>query len=97
MQISSYQRNTYCELDPTNNVFPTLSMLPLHQATNMMYANISIAAPEAIQSPYNMLYRSIQIPIAFQQQSNIDMRFNSYIDQESYHNVQGYVSWRTQQ
>ena len=90
MQSSSYQRNTYCELD-TKNAFPTLNMLPLHQATNTMYANIPVATPEAIQPPYSMLYRSIQNPITLQQQSNIDMRFNSYISQERNHNVQGYV------
>ena len=45
MQSSSYQRNTYCELDPTNNVFSTLNILPLHQATNMMYANIPVPTP----------------------------------------------------
>ena len=48
MQSPSYQRNTYCELDPANNVFPTLSMLPLHLATKTMYANIPVATPEAI-------------------------------------------------
>ena len=36
MQISSYQRNTYCELDPTNNVFPTLSMLYTRQQKRCM-------------------------------------------------------------
>ena len=56
-----------------------------------MYANIPVATPEAIQLPYSMLYRSIQNPITLQQQSNIDMRFNSYISQERNHNVQGYV------
>ena len=66
-------------------------MLPLHQATDSMYSNISVLTPEAIQPPYNMLYRSIQNPITLQQQSNIDMRFNSYIDQERNYNVQGYV------
>ena len=96
MQSSSYQRNTYCELD-TKNAFPTLNMLPLHQATNTMYANIPVATPEAIQPPYSMLYRSIQNPITLQQQSNIDMRFNSYISQERNHNVQGLcLSCRTQ-
>ena len=59
-QISSYQRNIYRELDVTNNVFSTLNMLPLHNATDTMYANIPVATPEAIQIPYNMLYRSIQ-------------------------------------
>ena len=91
MQSSSYQRSKYCEFNPTNNVFPTLSMLPLHQATNAMYANIPVAIPEAIQSSYNMLCRSIQNPITLQQQSNIDMWFNSCIDQERNHNVQVYV------
>ena len=76
LQSSSYQRNTYCELDPTN-VCPTLNMLPLHQETNTMYTNIPVATPEAFQPPYNMLYRSIQNPITLPQQSNIDMRFNS--------------------
>ena len=38
-----------------------------------------------------MFYSSIQNPITLQQQSNIDMRFNSYIDQERNHNVQGYA------
>ena len=38
MQSSSYQRNTYCEFD-TTNAFPTLNMLPLHQAKNTMYPN----------------------------------------------------------
>ena len=80
MQSSSYQRNTYCELD-TKNAFPTLNMLPLHQATNTMYANIPVATPEAIQPPYSMLYRSIKNPITWQQQSNIDMGFNYYISQ----------------
>ena len=89
MQSSTYQRNTYCELD-TKNAFPTLNMLPLHQATNTMYANIPVATPEAIQPPYSMLYRSIENPITLQQQSNIDMRFNSYISQERNHNAQGY-------
>ena len=42
MQSSSYQKNTYCELDPTNNVFPTLSMLPLHQALNTMYGKYQL-------------------------------------------------------
>ena len=59
-QRSSYQRNIYCELDVTNNVFSTLNMLPLHNATDTMYANIPVATPEAIQMPCNMLYRSIQ-------------------------------------
>ena len=90
MQSSSYQKNTYCELD-TKNSFPTLNMLPLHQATNTMYGNIPVPAPEAIQPPYSMFYRSIQNPITLQQQSNIDMRFNSYISQERNHNGQGYV------
>ena len=57
----------------------------------MMYANIPVATPEAIQPPYSVLYRSIQNPITLQQLSNIDMRFNSYISQERNHNVQGYV------
>ena len=56
-----------------------------------MYANIPVATPEAIQSPCNMPYRSIQNPITLQQQSNIDIRFNSYINQDRNHNVQGYV------
>ena len=63
MQSSSYPRNIYCELDPTNNVCPTLNMLPLHQETNTMYANIPVATPEAFQPPCNMFYRSIQDPI----------------------------------
>ena len=91
MQRSNYQRNLYCELDTTNNILFTLNMLPLHQATDSMYSNISVLTPEAIQPSYNMLYRSIQNPITLQQQSNIDMRFNSYIDQERNYNVQGYV------
>ena len=66
-------------------------MLPLHQATNTMYANIPVATPEAIQSPCSTLYRSIQSPIKLQQQNNINMRFNSYIDQERNHTVQGHV------
>ena len=66
-------------------------MLPLHNATDTMYANIPVVTPEAIQMPYNMFYRSIQNPITLQQQSNIDMRFNSYIDLERNHNVQGYA------
>ena len=91
MQSSSYQRNTYCELDPTNNIFPTLNMLPSYQTTNTMYANIPVATSKAIQPPYNMLYRYIQNPIKLQRQSNIGMWFNSYIDQERNYNVQGYV------
>ena len=91
MQSSSYQRNTYCELDPTNNIFPTLNMLPSHQTTNSMYANIPFATSKAIQPPYNMLNRYIQNPIKLQRQSNIGMWFNSYIDQERNYNVQGYV------
>ena len=59
MLSSSYQRNTYHELDTTSNVFPTLNLLPLHQVTKTMYANIPIATPEAIQTPYNIFYRSI--------------------------------------
>ena len=74
MQRSNYQRNLYCELDTTYNILFTLNMLPLHQATDSMYSNISVLTPEAIQPPYNMLYRSIQNPITLQQQSNIDMR-----------------------
>ena len=66
-------------------------MLHLHQATDTMYVNIPVATPEVIKPPYNMLYRSIQNPITLQQQSNIDMRFNSYIDQERNYNVQSYV------
>ena len=67
-------------------------MLPLHQATNMMYANIPVATIEAIQSSHNMPYRSIQNPITLQQQSNSDMRFDSYMrDHERNHNVQGYI------
>ena len=92
IQKSNYQINIYCKLDTTNNVLFTINMLPLHQeATDSMYSNNSIATPEAIKSSYNMLYRSIQNPITLQQQSNIDMRFNSYIDQERNYNVQGYV------
>ena len=49
------------------------------------------ATPEAIQPPYNMLYKSIQNPITLQQQSNIDRLFNSYIDQQRNYNVQGYI------
>ena len=48
MQRSSYQKNIYCELDPTNNVFPTLNMLPLHQTTETMYANIPVVTHKAI-------------------------------------------------
>ena len=66
-------------------------MLSLHQATNTMYGNIPVETPEAIQPPYSMLYRSIQNLITLQQQSNIDMRFNSYTGQERNHNVQGYA------
>ena len=84
MQRCSYQRNTYCELDVTNNVFSTLNIPSLHKATDTM-----CATPEAIQPPYNMLYKSIQNPITLQQQSNIDMLFNSYIDQQRNYNVQG--------
>ena len=80
-QRSSYQRNIFCELDVTNNVFSTLNMLPLHNATDTMYANIPVATPEAIQTPYNMLYRSIQNLITLQQQSIINKPFNTYIDQ----------------
>ena len=56
-----------------------------------MCANIPVATPEAIQPPYNMFYKSIQNPITLQQQSNIDMLFNSYIDQQRNFNVQGYI------
>ena len=91
MLSPSYQRNAYCELNPTNNVCPTLNMPHLHQETNTMNANIPVAAPEAFQPPYNMLYRSIQNPITLQQQSNIDMWFNFCIDQDRNHNVQSYV------
>ena len=56
-----------------------------------MYANIPVATPEPIQPPYSMLHRSIKNRVTLQQQSNMDMRFNSYIDQERNHNVQGYV------
>ena len=66
-------------------------MLPLHQARNTMYANIPVATPEAIQPPCSMLYRSVQNLLKLQPQSNIDMRFKSYIDQERNHNVEGYV------
>ena len=66
-------------------------MPPFHQATKMMYANMPVATPEAIQQPYNIFYRSLQNPITLHQQGNIDMRLNSYIDQERNHNVQGYV------
>ena len=48
MQRPSYQKNIYCELDPTNNVFPTLNMLPLHQTTETMYAYIPVVTHEAI-------------------------------------------------
>ena len=91
MQRSSYQRNIYCELDVTNNVFSTLNIPPLHKATDTMCANIPVATPEAIQPPCNKLYKSIQNPITLQQQSNIDMLFNSYIDQHRNYNVQGYI------
>ena len=92
IQKSNYQINIYCKLDTTNNVLFTINMLPLHQeATDSMYSKNSIAAPEAIKPSYSMLYRSIQNPITLQQQSNIDMRFNSYIDQERNYNVEGYV------
>ena len=84
MQRSSYQRNIYCGLDVTNNVFSTLNIPPLHKATDTM-----CTTPEAIQLPYNMLYKSIQDPITLPQQSNIDMLFNSYIDQQRNYNVQG--------
>ena len=57
---------------------------PLHKATDTM-----CTTPEAIQLPYNMLYKSIQDPITLPQQSNIDMLFNSYIDQQRNYNVQG--------
>ena len=80
MQSSSYQRNTYRELDPTNNVFPTLNMLFLHQGTNTIYANLPVATPKAIQPPYNKFHRSLQNPITLKQQSNIDMWFHSHID-----------------
>ena len=86
MQRCSYQRNIYCELDVTNNVFSTLNIPSLHKATDKM-----CATPEAIQPPYNMLYKSIQNPITLQQQSNIDRLFNSYIDQQRNYNVQGYI------
>ena len=86
MQRSSYQTNIYCELDVTNNVFSTLNMPPLHKATDTI-----CATPEAIQPPYNMLYKSIQNPITFKQQSYIDMLFNSYIDQQRNYNIQGYI------
>ena len=90
MQRSSYQRNIYCELNVTNNVFSTLNIPPLHKAMDTM-----CATPEAIQPPYNMLYKSIQNPITLQQQSNIDMLFNSYIDQQRNYNVQGYIFFGT--
>ena len=81
-QRSSYQRNIYCKLGITNNVLCTINMLPLHQeATDSMYSNNSIVTPEVIKPSYNMLYRPIQNPITLQQESNIDIRFNSYIDQ----------------
>ena len=86
MQRSSYQRNIYCELDVTNNVFSTLNIPSLDKATDAM-----CATPEAIQLPHNMLYKSIQNPITLQQQSNIDRLFNSYIDQQRNYNVQGYI------
>ena len=67
-------------------------MLLLHQATKTMYANMpEVATPEAIQPPYNKFNRSFQNPIMLQQQSNIDLRFNSYIESERKPNVQGYV------
>ena len=92
MQSSSYQKNTHRELDPTNNFLPTKTMLPLHQATKTMYANMpEVATPEVIQPPYNKFYRSLQNPVTLQQQWNIDMRFNFYIEQERNDNVQGYV------
>ena len=77
MRRSSYQGNIYCQLNVTNNVFPTLNIPSLHKATDTMYANIPVAKSEAIQPPYNMLYRSIQNLITLQQQINIDMPFNS--------------------
>ena len=93
MQSTCYQRNTY-ELDPTI-VLPTLNILPLHEATNTMHAKIPVATPEGIQ-PSNKFYRFIQNLITLQQQSNIDMRFNPYIDQERNQNFQFCLSCRTQ-
>ena len=42
IQRSNYQRDIYCELGTTNNVLFTLNMLPLHQAADSMYSNISV-------------------------------------------------------
>ena len=80
---SSYQRNIDCELDTKNNVFPTINMLLLHQATDVMHANIPVATSK-IQYP-------IENPITLQQESNMNVRFNSYTDQERNYNVQGYI------
>ena len=92
MQRSNYQIYIHCKLNITNNVLFTINMLPLHQeVTDSMYSNNSVATPEAIKPSYNMLYRPIQNPITLQQQSNINIRFNSYIDQKRNYNVQGYV------
>ena len=56
MQRSNYQINIYCKLDTTNNVLFTINMPLLHQeAKDSMYANNSIAIPEAIKPSYNNL------------------------------------------
>ena len=99
MQSSSYQNNTHRELDPTYNFLPTKTMLPLHQATKTMYANMpEVATPEVIQPPYNKFYRSLQNPVTLQQQWNIDMRFNFYIEQEKMimYRVMSFLRHRTQ-
>ena len=54
-------------------------MLPFHQATKTMNANMPNATPEAIQPPYNMFHKSFQNPITLQQQNNINMSCKSYI------------------
>ena len=74
-------------------------MLPLHQATKTMYANMpEVATPEVIQPPYNKFYRSLQNPVTLQQQWNIDMRFNFYIEQEKMimYRVMSFLRHRTQ-
>ena len=52
-------------------------MLPLNQGTNTVYADMSVATPETIQPRYNKFHRFLQNQITFQEQSNIDMWFNS--------------------
>ena len=84
------------ELHPTN-VFPAINILPLHQATNTMYAKIPVATPEAIQPLYSMLYRFIQNTITLQQQHNIDMWFNSQIKKETIiYKVMPFLAHKTQ-